>query len=299
MYIKFMKPFRPADTLGGSFFHRTSAENPELDTVSDLWFPRNIRVDWHSHPGEQWEFFLQGPGITVWEDRIHRCVLEPGDAYLVPPGVPHRLVEIRSERAQFLYSEWQLGRFIRRCLPQFSTAIDRHRRTLGLHAASGNRLRPGMDLLLATAAQAGSHRELRIGLALQSLAVHLLEWVADGDRLPERAERGEILAAQRRMDQDPSRRWLLDELAQGSGLTGQQLCVLFGQEVGRTPHQYLLHTRIARCQQQLTTTDLSITAIANQLGFASSQHLARVFKQHTGMTPRAYRVGKTATPPER
>lgn len=45
-----------------------------------------------------------------------------------------------------------------------------------------------------------------------------------------------------------------------------------------SPHQYLLSERIDRAKQLLTNTQLSISDISYQLGFASKSH----FTQHFG-----------------
>ena len=39
----------------------------------------------------------------------------------------------------------------------------------------------------------------------------------------------------------------------------------------------------------LTTTNRSVTQIADDIGYSSDRHFARYFCRQTGMTPRAYR----------
>jgi len=63
----------------------------------------------------------------------------------------------------------------------------------------------------------------------------------------------------------------------------------FKQLLGRTPLQEIRRTRIERAKQLLSTTRLSMSAIAASAGFNSPQRMATVFKQETGITPRAYR----------
>lgn len=41
----------------------------------------------------------------------------------------------------------------------------------------------------------------------------------------------------------------------------------------------------------LSDPHLSVTEIAEQLGFADQSYLTRFFRRHTGMSPKAFRAG--------
>ncbi|TDO30436.1 helix-turn-helix protein [Kribbella sp. VKM Ac-2527] len=68
------------------------------------------------------------------------------------------------------------------------------------------------------------------------------------------------------------------------------LAELFANHLGQSPPRYLNGRRIDRAHQLLDSIDLAITAIAHTLGFSSSPHFARVFRQLTATTPTAYRT---------
>lgn len=65
--------------------------------------------------------------------------------------------------------------------------------------------------------------------------------------------------------------------------------------LGRTPHEYLLRTRLDRVRALLATMDLSLAAIAERTGFAYQEYLTVVFRRETGMTPTAFRRRQRAT----
>ena len=44
-----------------------------------------------------------------------------------------------------------------------------------------------------------------------------------------------------------------------------------------------------RVKKLLTTTNLNVTAIANQAGFDNIRYLTKVFRDTTGLTPTEYR----------
>lgn len=52
--------------------------------------------------------------------------------------------------------------------------------------------------------------------------------------------------------------------------------------------------RVRTAERMLAETDAPITTIALELGFATPQHFATVFRQETGLTPSAYRARKRA-----
>lgn len=67
------------------------------------------------------------------------------------------------------------------------------------------------------------------------------------------------------------------------------LCKMFKQVTGFTFTEYLNSVRIRESQKLLTETDLSITRIADKVGYESITHFGRVFRKVTGITPSEYR----------
>lgn len=79
------------------------------------------------------------------------------------------------------------------------------------------------------------------------------------------------------------------ELAEKVGLSESGFRERFKAEMGSPPHEYILNQRIAVARHRLTETDLDITRIALDVGFASSQYFATVFRRRVGMSPGDYR----------
>jgi transcriptional regulator GlxA family with amidase domain len=66
---------------------------------------------------------------------------------------------------------------------------------------------------------------------------------------------------------------------------------LFKQAMGVTFHVYLVGQRVGRAKQLLRQEEqLNILEIADQCGFANPSHLAKQFREHTGLTPRQFRL---------
>lgn len=65
---------------------------------------------------------------------------------------------------------------------------------------------------------------------------------------------------------------------------------LFRQEIGETVSNYLAHIRIEKAAILLAESDLSIAAVANDVGYRDYFYFAKVFKKLVGTTPSAYRA---------
>lgn len=79
------------------------------------------------------------------------------------------------------------------------------------------------------------------------------------------------------------------DLANAVGLSTARLTAIFREGTGEPPYRWLMDRRFTRACELLATSSLSITEIAHQCGFASSQHLATVMRRRHGITPSDYR----------
>lgn len=64
---------------------------------------------------------------------------------------------------------------------------------------------------------------------------------------------------------------------------------LMKQAIGQSLHHYLLYYRIRVAKNYLITTDMDIKTIAWKSGFNSVSYFIKMFREHTGVTPRNYR----------
>lgn len=73
-------------------------------------------------------------------------------------------------------------------------------------------------------------------------------------------------------------------------LSHRHLCRYFKKQYGISPKQFQLQSKINEAERLLVGTSLTITDIAMELGFASSQHFSTQFKKQTGRTPTEWRT---------
>ena len=82
----------------------------------------------------------------------------------------------------------------------------------------------------------------------------------------------------------------LPGLAERAGLSLPRFKSRFKQEVGIPPADYVLRCKIEAAKQRLAGSTVSVTDVAFELGFSSSQYFATVFRRYTRQTPGQYRA---------
>jgi transcriptional regulator GlxA family with amidase domain len=81
----------------------------------------------------------------------------------------------------------------------------------------------------------------------------------------------------------------LADLSRVAALSPSYLVRAFKSYMGMPPHRYLVGLRLARAQELLVTSSLSITQIAHRVGFASPSHFITRFQAACGTTPFRFR----------
>jgi AraC-like DNA-binding protein len=89
----------------------------------------------------------------------------------------------------------------------------------------------------------------------------------------------------------------LADLAALVGLSETYFSHAFKAATGLPPHRWVMHARVRKAQHFLSSTDLTLSAVAASSGFSDQAHLTRVFKAVIGTTPAAWRRDKTVQRP--
>ncbi|MCF6369699.1 helix-turn-helix domain-containing protein [Rhizobium halophilum] len=134
------------------------------------------------------------------------------------------------------------------------------------------------------------------GLA-HSLAVHLVRNYAARETEKEDRQASlpgfKLRRAVAHLEQNLAAPFNLGGLAEAVGMSEFHFSRLFKKATGFSPSRYFIRQRVARAQQLLQETDLSIIQIGMSVGYSSPSHFAQVFRRETGMTPRHYRAAKS------
>ena len=82
---------------------------------------------------------------------------------------------------------------------------------------------------------------------------------------------------------------LLDAIAGKAGISPRHFKRRFKKATGESPLGYLQNLRMEIAKRRLETTLDNINEITYRIGYEDSSTFRRLFKRHTGISPREYR----------
>ena len=88
------------------------------------------------------------------------------------------------------------------------------------------------------------------------------------------------------------RKITIDEISGKLGISNTYLYKLFCSKQGRSPKQYLTEYRIHQAKTLLESTQMSVTAIAQAVGFDDPLNFSKFFSKYEGCSPSRYRDKK-------
>lgn len=90
------------------------------------------------------------------------------------------------------------------------------------------------------------------------------------------------------IDAHVAERITIGDLSERAGLSRSRFQTLFREQVGMAPGDYVLRQKVEVAKGMILGGEMTITEIAYDLSFSSSQHFSSTFHSHAGMTPSEY-----------
>ena len=81
----------------------------------------------------------------------------------------------------------------------------------------------------------------------------------------------------------------LQDIASAASISRSEASRCFQSYLHTSPVSYLLKYRVERSMQLLRDGNMTVEAVALECGFSSSAYFCKLFRSHTGMTPKQYR----------
>ena len=100
-----------------------------------------------------------------------------------------------------------------------------------------------------------------------------------------------MLRARDAMDRDYAKTLDIPTLARIAYVSEAHFIRTFRATFSETPHRYLQRRRVERAMFLLRETDLGVTEICLEVGFASVGSFGRTFQEIVGESPTEYRLG--------
>ena len=132
--------------------------------------------------------------------------------------------------------------------------------------------------------------DLRSKISALSLLYELFSSLAKSSALPIKNETvaDAVKYISRHYNDDLS----IEFLSQRAFLNANYFSKLFTSNVGITPQQFIIRTRMEKAKELLTFSELNVGEISLAVGFSDSLYFSRAFKKYTGVSPSEYKNSK-------
>jgi AraC-like DNA-binding protein len=227
-------------------------------------------------------FNLQTGGQVHVNHRSH--LLQPGDALLIMPYQFHHFTHLETSRLLWLFCTFELA-----STPLLDALRHRVLTVEGPAAEARNRL-----VALWEEAERATQPDPVHGPLLQSSVLQVLlelrqQAGSGAPALPVPPGNRLLETINRLLDAREPRPATIADLARHLDISESNLRARFRETAGVPLGQYLRNYRINRAMALLRTSDLPVSEVADESGFASPQAFSRAFREATGQSPRAYR----------
>ncbi len=313
---------KPGTVLPPAGLDTTSRMDP-LSEVLALLKPRSLSsggfhltedlaISFPAHQGMKCYAMLAGQCWLVVEGVTEPILLDVGDCFILPRGLPFRLAtDLALEPIHYTLAWDRLGKtndvsrlaegtrymaggffgfngshadMLLRSLPPVV-----HIRSESDKAAmrwSLERLReevrdpqPGSSLIA---------QQLAYTMLIQALRLHLADVASAGPGWLSALSDRHMSIAIACMHNDPGLAWTLQSLAERVGMSRSVFALRFRETVGATPMEYLTRWRMLLAADRLENSSDGLSAIAHSLGYESESAFGKAFRRVMGCSPRQY-----------
>ena len=159
-------------------------------------------------------------------------------------------------------------------------------------AVSRSRTQPHFDTIFERLEQEGVEHNEIVGMAVHSLlSGMLIAQLRMGTPVD-----SPVVLARNYVAVHYAEPLTVEVLAREAAVSQSYLTRLFREQLGVSPHEYLINHRIDKAKQLLRETDLPVGTVARQVGFTSESNFSYRFSKVCEISPRAYRnLGRNAS----
>ena len=232
---------------------------------SSIAFRRNGRIDYHV------VYVLNGILEVTYQEQIHQ--LTAGCFVLYPPHVPQKYQDFPTTRRAWIH-------FTGHTVPDI---LNEAHLSGGVYRAAQSPALEKSFIQLVSEYNSAAPIRTEKGILL-SLLYQLGKTTA---QLPENVHRLEDCAAY--LVKHCNEELSVNDLAAMCHLSQSRFMYLFRERFGMAPKEYQTNLRIGNAKTLLITTRLPISEVGAMSGYSDPLYFSRVFKKHTGQSPKQYR----------
>jgi AraC-like DNA-binding protein len=271
-----------------------------------------MAIHFPKHQGIKCYSVLAGQCWLVFDDVPGPVLLNPGDCFVLPRGLPFRLTtDLSLEPVHYTVAIARLGmsdeapgvtegaRYIAgghfaltgghaEMLLQSLPPIVHIRRESDKTAMRWSLERMREELRNPQPGGSLITQQLAYMMLVQALRLHLTDTASAGQGWLSALSDKHMSIAIASMHHDPGRPWTLQLLAECVGLSRSVFALRFRETVGTTPMEYLTRWRMVLAADRLKNSSDGLSAIAQSLGYDSDSAFGKAFRRVMGCSPRKY-----------
>ena len=251
--------------------------------------------DMHKHIFFELVYVLHGSAMHHLGNEIIQ--IQSGDYFIIDTGTAHCYRDTRDfEIVNCLFLPEDIDRALTDCptlstllsnqVLRFGVPVDIHAADRTLHDTDGAIKR----LILRMEQEFHANRTG----SMELLRCYLTEALVHAVRATEAAESGRPLhetttAIAEYLKKHFAEPFSLNTISAEFGYTPQYLSSLFHKDMNMTLQTFVQQLRVQKASQLLLEKKHTISEIAQEVGYTDSKHFTRIFRKHTGLSPRVFR----------
>lgn len=296
-------PFRPntEKVLDGQSF-ALDLGIPLIRSVSVVRCHSAARITWHSHLF--YELLLLSEGATTYEFHDGKtAVLTGGQFLIIPPNVVHRgLNDVRKPGSlcgmMITPTGVDAGRHTPFSLDELTWLKQRLDDAALKPLKMSSELRSQVKALprkIETFSAETIQTVLRARMTMCQLLIEVASHMENPIAVPSTTL---VERAIQYMQENLHSPTSMNSLAACVGCSRARLFEVFKETTGMTPNDYWQRLRVEEAYDRLNETRDSITQVALDCGFTTSQYFSTVFRKYWGVSPRDCRKGIKIVEPD-
>lgn len=254
------------------------ARSPALDFV-ELRSANHSNNCYSSHSHDEFSFGVVDFGSAKYQNLSSQYTTYAGVTVTINPGDAHSCNPAAGDwsyRMLFVNTQW-VGELQREFLPQQSMDYVPFEQHLLSDTGNYQRFSQLYETLLVETDP----------LQAEGLLIEYCTQLFTGQTMQTPTTQTNLSLVQQMIMDQLGSALSLNDFCQLVNMSPYHLIRCFKQNYGQSPHAYQLDQRIKRART-LLKEGMSLSTIANLLGFADQSHFQRNFKKRTALTPRQY-----------
>jgi len=242
----------------------------------------------HIHEGMM-EIVLIVKGSQVYTVEGNNYIVRSGEVFITFPNEPHStagypedksllyylIINLEKLKDDFIGYDGKEGRLIVQSLNRMKRRVFK-----GFEC-----LKPMLDKAITAYYSDYPYKSTIIRNLISDFVINVIE----SERVNETLDNSGMQKVLDYIEQNICEDISVSMLAEIAGLSEARFKINFRRQVGIPPREYVLRRKIDAAKDMLKNSDITITELAHEMSFSSSQYFSTVFKRFTLMSPKEYR----------